>query len=471
MKTPILGSGYVARSTNAADNRMVNMFPEFLQEGGKEPAFLTRAPGLRLVMSVGIGPIRGMWQYGGKCYVVSGYTLYSLDTNYTVTTIGTIAGTGNVSMADNGVQLFIAHPDASYIYDNNTATLSQITDPDFPGASCVGYLDEMFIFSEPNSRNLWVTATGDGLDVDGLDFATGTGFAENIVAMAVDHREIWVFGANSIKIWYNAASTGFPLEPIEGAFNETGCAAKFSVAKMDNTLFWLGSDARGKGIVYRANGYSGVRISTHAMEWQIQQYSDISDAVAYTYQQNGHSFYVLSFPSADTTWVYDAATQLWHERADFVNGAFARHRGNCQSSYNAEILIGDYQTGTVYAYDLDAFDSKWLRSWRALPTGANTLKRTTHHSLQLDCESGVGLESGQGADPVVMLRWSDDGGHTWSNEHWAKVGKIGEYHKRVIWRRLGMTTKLRDRIYEVSGTDPVRMYIMGAELSVSNTNA
>jgi hypothetical protein len=245
---------------------------------------------------------------------------------------------------------------------------------------------------------------------------------------------------------------------------------------MDNSLFWLGADARGKGVVYRANGYTGARVSTHAVEWQIQQYSDISDAVAYTYQQDGHSFYVLSFPTADTTWVYDAATQLWHERAGFSNGNLTRHRGNCQVAFNGEVLIGGYQDGSISAYDLTVFEDngrpqKWLRSWRALPTGANTLKRTIHHSLQLDCETGVGLNAVTGYDPQVMLRWSDDGGHTWSNEHWQSMGKLGKYSKRVIWRRLGATTKLRDRVYEISGTDPVKVSITGAELLMSNTNA
>lgn len=455
---------------------MVNLFPEVLAEGGKEAAFLTRAPGLRNIGAVGSGPVRGMWQYGGLCYIVSGNTLYKLDTTYNATPIGTIAGTGNVSMADNGVQLFIAHPDASYIYDNSSLTLAQITDPDFPGASCVGYLDEMFVFTEPNSGRIWVTAILDGFDIDALDYADANGFADNIVSMMVDHREVWVFGETSVEVWYNAGNSGFPLERIQGAFNEIGCAARYSVAKMDNSLFWLGADARGKGVVYRANGYTGARISTHAVEWQIQQYSDISDAVAYTYQQDGHSFYVLSFPTADTTWVYDAATQLWHERAGFNNGNFTRHRGNCQVAFNGEILIGDYENGDIGAYDLNVFDDngrpqKWLRSWRALPTGANTLKRTTHHSLQLDCETGVGLNAVTGYDPQVMLRWSDDGGHTWSNEHWRSMGKLGEYNKRVIWRRLGMTHKLRDRVYEISGTDPVKISITGAELLMSNTNA
>jgi hypothetical protein len=177
-------------------------------------------------------------------------------------------------------------------------------------------------------------------------------------------------------------------------------------------------------------------------------------------------------------------------------------------NFGGETVVGDYINGNIYAFDLDTYSDngdlqKWLRTWRALPTGQNNLNRTAQHSLQLDCQSGVGLdgndpytlldslntesgdallaESGttilvsvttvQGTDPQVMLRWSDDGGHTWSNEHWRNMGKIGETGRRVLWRRLGMTTKLRDRVYEISGTDPVKIAIMGAELQLSSTNA
>ena len=138
--------------------------------------------------------------------------------------------------------------------------------------------------------------------------------------------------------------------------------------------------------------------------------------------------------------------------------------------------MGDFENGNIYAFDMDVFADngsiqKWLRSWRAIPAGQNNLVRTAHHSLQLDIEAGVGLNLGQGDDPQVMLRWSDDGGHTWSNEHWMTIGRIGEYFRRVIFRRLGMTLKLRDRVYEVSGTDPVKITIMGAELIAGATRA
>ena len=377
---------------------------------------------------------------------------------------------------NNGIQLFVACNGPSYIYNAQTNVFQQITDSDFPGAVTVGYLDGYFVFNEPNSQKIWVTALLDGTSVDPLDFASAEGSPDGVVGIIVDHREVWVYGTNSVEVWYNSGNADFPLSRIQGAFNELGCVAAYSIAKMDNGLFWLGQDARGQGIVYRANGYTGQRISTHAIEWQIQQYGNLSDAIGYTYQQDGHSFYVLIFPSANATWVYDVATQAWHERAGFANGEFTRHRSNCQVFFNSEVLVGDYQNGNIYAFDLDDFSDngsiqKWLRSWRALPTGQNNLKRTAQHSLQLDLETGVGLNLGQGSDPQVMLRWSDDGGHTWSSEHWVSIGKIGEFYRRAIWRRLGMTMKIRDRVYEVSGTDPVKIAVMGAELLVSPTNA
>jgi hypothetical protein len=511
MQTPILGSAYVARSVNAADNRMVNLFPEVIPEGGQMPAFINRAPGLKFQQTVGTGPIRGLWAHqvtGSKFYVVSGNEVYKLSSpTATPVLLGTVSGTGPVSIADNGTQIvFVTNPDA-YVYDQVADTFTQVTDPDFPGAVTVGYIDGYFVFNQPNSQKIWVSSLYDGTQIDALDFASSEGSPDGTVGIIVDHREVWVFGTDSTEVWYNAGNADFPLARIQGAFNEIGCVAPYSIAKLDNGIFWLGTDARGQGIVYRANGYIGNRISTHAIEWQIQQYSNMSDAVAYTYQQDGHAFYVLNFPSGGTTWVYDVATGVWHERAYFDDGAFSRHRGECQCNFSGDIVIGDYQNGNIYTFDMTTYADngtaqKWLRSWRALPTGANNLKRTAQHSLQIIFESGTGLNGlafgqtqespdytldlnfieqtyeipgetpiVQGANPQAMLRWSDDGGHTWSNEHWTSIGKIGAYGQRAIWRRLGMTLKLRDRVYEVSGTDPVKLDIIGAELMISGTNA
>ncbi len=477
METPILGSSYQLRSPNAADSRCVNLYPEVIAEGGKQPAWLQRCPGLAFLQTVGTGPIRGLWSQSNAnyFYVVSGNEVYKLaSATGTPTLIGPVSGTGTVSISDNGIQIFFACNPAGYIYNEQTDVFQQITDPDFPGAVTVGYLDTFFVFNEPNSQKLWVTGLLDGTSIDPLDFASAEGSPDLIVGIIIDHREVWVFGTNSVEVWYDSGNADFPLSRIQGAYNEVGCSSPGSIAKMDNQIYWLGQDARGYGMVYRSAGYIAQRVSTHAIEWQIQQYGDISDAVAYTYQQDGHSFYVLNFPTANTTWVYDAATGAWHERAGFDGGDFTRHRANSQCSFGGQTIVGDFENGNIYALDSETYADngeiqKWLRSWRALPTGQNRLNRTAQHSLQIDSQSGIGSEAG--SDPQMMMRWSDDGGHTWSNEHWRSMGKIGEYGFRTIWRRLGMTLKLRDRVYEVSGTDPVKIAIMGAELLISGTSA
>lgn len=475
MKTPILGSSYVTRAIIAANDEMINLFPEIVPEGGKEPAFLNRCPGLRLLSTIGTGPIRGSWSFGGYGYVVSGEKFYKVDTNYNATELGNVTGQGPVSMADNGTQLFIACNPDGFIYNSATNVFQQILDSDFAGAVTVGYINEYFVFNEPNSQNFWVTSQLDGTQIDGLDYSRAIGSPDRLVALIVDHQEVWLFGTNSVEVWYDANLADFPLSKIQGAYLEIGCISPYTVAKLDNGIFWLGSDARGRGIVYRTNGYSGIRVSTHAVEWQIQQYSDISDAIGYTYQQDGHSFYVLTFPTANATWVYDVATSAWHKRAGFEDGLFTRHRSNCQMVLGNDIVVGDFENGNIYAFDLNVYSDngqiqRWLRSWSALQTGQDNLKRTVQHSLQLDCQTGVGLNSGQGSNPQVVLRWSDDSGQTWSNEHTASMGKIG-VSTRVIWRRLGMTEKIRDRVYEISGTDPVQIAIVGAELIMSPTRA
>lgn len=476
MKTPILGQAYVARSVNAANDRMVNLYPEAIPTGGKEPAWLTRCPGLTiLVEDLAGGRIRGLCRMGNVLYCVAGKDVYKIDTSWQATNIGTVTDHGGlVSMAHNGDQLFIAANPEGYVYTASTKVLVQITDEDFPGANYVQYLDGYFVFTQPDSQYVWVTAINDGTDINALDFASAGASPDNLVGLIVDHREVWLLGENSVEVWYDSGNADFPLERIQGAFVETGCVSGATIAKMDNSIFWLGKDDRGNGIVYRANGYQPQRISTHAIEFAIGGYSDISDAHAYTYQQEGHAFYVLTFPSGGQTWVFDASTNLWHERAEFgPDGLFRHHRSQCQATFNGKVVVGDYQVGNLYAFDLDNYTDngaiqKWLRSWRALNTGQNTLKRSIHHKLQLDCESGAITDY---TDPQACLRWSNDGGHIWSNERWTSMGKIGETGRRVIWRMLGHTGRTRDRVYEVSGTDPVKIAIMGAELDATITAA
>lgn len=513
MKTPILGGSYVARSVNAADNRMVNLFPEAVPEGGKEPAFLQRVPCLQLwAYADGSGglanrPIRGMLSTydlaaagtPAVLYVVLGTNangaLYKTLDGSIWTNLGAITGEQSVSMASSGSQVFIATSDGtSYILDIATDTLTQITDADFPGARSVTYIDGYFVFCTGQDQKVWCTDLLDGLSIDPLNFASAESSPDPVMSVVALQDELWVFGTQTTEVWYNAGNAGFPFAPINGARMDTGCVTGFSISKLGNSLFWLGQDSNGRCIVYRSNGYTANRISNQSIEWQIQSYNipgppfdsnrDL-EPWSYAYQQDGHSFYVLTIPSGGT-WVYDTTTEMWHQRTASVNWGIPFHRGRCQAFFSTlnngqRVLIGDYARNVIYYYDPDYYSDwydgvtrdnvQWVRSWRALATGQNNLNRTTHHSLQLDCETGVQSASDPVADPQVTLKWSDDGGHTWTSGTSISMGATTNYAKRVIWRRLGMTMKLRDRVYEVSGTDPVKIAIMGAELLLSPTNA
>lgn len=465
-----IGPSYTLGSVNVDCQRCINMYPELDEIGTgkeKEVAALVGTPGLLLLATVGIGPIRGSYtSTDGAYYVVSGSILYRLDSSYAKTSIGSLSSaTGQISMADNGTALFLVDGPNGYVHILGSSTLDIVTDPDWMGATQVAFQDGYFIFLKPDSEQFYISAL-EGTDIDALDIASSEGSPDKLVALISDHRDLWLFGQESIEVFFDSGNADFPFERIQGAFIEHGCAAPFSVAKMNNTVFWLGQDDKGNGMVFQASGYQPQRISTHAVELAIQGYGDISDAVAYTYQQNGHHFYVLNFSSANTTWAFDSTTRLWHERTFTNEGTLERHRANTHSFAYSTHIVGDYQNGNIYALSSTTYSDNGaaISRTRIAPHISQDLNRLFHQSLQLDIESGTGIDgSGQGTVPKIMLQFSDDGGHSWSNERWVDLGAIGQRNARAIWRRLGQS---RDRVYKITITDPVKVTMIGAELNV-----
>jgi hypothetical protein len=214
------------------------------------------------------------------------------------------------------------------------------------------------------------------------------------------------------------------------------------------------------------NGYRPQRISTHAVEnTLVNQYID--DAIAWTYQLEGHEVYVVSFPTINITWAYDATSQMWHKwlYCDNTN-TYSRHRGNCSASFQGLVLVGDYENGVLYELDPNNYtdNGQNIRRLRRCPHLVSDLQREFFDELQIQFQPGVGNSNDPATDPQAMLRWSNDGGSTWSKEYWVSIGKIGRYRNRAIWRRLGTA---RDRLFEVVVTDPVWAVIVSANLKAS----
>lgn len=459
----LLAAAVQSRSRAASAQRMVNLYPEKSPDGG---ITLYSAPGLVTWKTVGLGPIRGMKRAGSTLYVVSGQNVYAV-TDAATTLLGSIGTTsGPVSMASNGSQIQLLDGSASgYIITISGNIFAPITDGDFPGGVTNAFIDGFIIFNEPNTGRIWQTEGYAAESVDPLKFAVSEGLPDNVVSVLADHRELWVFNEDSTEVYYNAGATGFAFERIQGAFVEHGCAAAHSPQKMDNTVFWLGKDEKGQGMVWRADGYTPRRISTHEVEYKISTYSRIDDAVAWSYQQDGHAFYVLNFPTADATWVYDAAADWWHERGWFDNGALHRHRGQCHAFFNGQQLVGDWESGNIYVLSMDAYDDAGSEMCRELvTTHFRTGKRAFYGELEVRMETGAGRISGQGSDPVLMLSTSNDQGQTFGSWRTSSMGKRGKYLERVTFSRNGSGHSMTFRIRV---TDPVKVVMTGASVEVS----
>lgn len=466
---PFLGGSFNGSSPSFDAQRSINLYLEPGESGtSRSPAMLKGTPGLRLWLNLAGGRVRGSIAFTKTIsIIVCGTNVWKVLADKTAKLIGTVQDEGPVvSMASNGTIIMMVGGLAGYFIDPTAETVTAISDEDFVGSTNVYFVDGYFVFNKIDTGQFQITALY-GSDIDGLDFATAEGSPDPLVSLIVDHREVWLLGTESTEVWINVGNPDFPFQRIQGAFLEVGCAAQFSVAKMDNSIFWLAQDERGVGTVQRAVGYSPARVSNHAVETAVGTYSRIDDAVAYTYTQDGHSFYVLSFPTAGATWVFDASTNLWHERAyrDPATGQLGRHRSNCQMNFAGLTLVGDWETGNVYALDPYTYtdNGQPIERIRICPHIVTDGNLVFHSSLELFMQTGVGLATGQGSDPQAMLSWSSDGGYTYGNELWAPIGKVGQRLSRVKWRRLG---KARDRIYKVSVSDPIPVVFTGCSLVV-----
>ena len=339
------------------------------------------------------------------------------------------------------------------------------TDGAFSGATSVDIVDNYFVYNRPDTQQ-WGASNPLSPISQGLSFSSKDGAPDNLVALIVDHREVYLLGEASSEVWVDVGTFPFPFQRIPGTSTQHGIAAKASVYRLGNSFAYLSRNNRGQAQVMQMNGYMPTRISTHAVEQSLlNQYID--DAYAWVYQQEGHECYVISFPTLDLTWVYDLSTQMWHKWlwVDTTN-VFHTHRGACSSVFQGEVLVGDRDNGQIYLLDPSNYTDNGdeIRRVRRAPHIVTDLQRQYLEELQIQFQPGVGNQSDPAQDPQAMLRWSNDGGSTWSKEHWVSIGKVGKYNNRAIWRRLGWS---RDRIFEVVVTDPIKAVIVSANLKAS----
>jgi hypothetical protein len=339
------------------------------------------------------------------------------------------------------------------------------TDGAFSSATSVDIVDNYFVYNRPDTQQFGASAALSPIS-PALSFGSKDGAPDDLVSLIVDHREVYLLGEVSSEVWIDAGTSPFPFQRIPGTSTQHGIAAAFSVARLGNSFAYLSRNIRGQAQIVQMNGYVPTRISTHAVENSLTN-QVVSNAVAWTYQLEGHEVYVISFPSINLTWAYDVASGMWHKWLYTNNlGQYERARGNCCVEFQGLVMVGDYANGKIYKLDKLNYtdDGQHVRRLRRAPHLVADFQREYFDELQIQFQPGVGLSTGQGENPQAMLRWSDNGGSTWSNEHWTTIGLIGKYANRAIWRRLGTA---RDRVFEVSISDPVKAVIISANLKSS----
>lgn len=466
MKIPFIGPTSEERSRDADYQRTVNWYVEKSAGGG---LVLYPTPGSKAFTVVGQGPIRGSLVFNDLLWVVSGDKLYSVDTAGTPTERGTLSTSGGrVEMAhngaDNGQELILVDGTKGYLWDDNASTFDSDlgTGTNFPdGATHVRFFDSYFIANDPTTSGRFKRSDSyDGATWGANNFATAERDPDTLQAIEVSGREIWLFGTETTEVWYNAGNAGaMPFAPMQNAFVEWGCAAPYSVAESSGDVFWLAQNDEGKGIVLRARSIQPEIVSTWAIANEIDGFTTISDAFGFTYQFKQHIFYVLQFPTEGRTFVYDITTEAWHE----WETSGADHISNTYAFFDGKHIVGDKSTNDLYQLDDETYtdNAMTITRLRRSPHISVEDKPSFHHSLVVEMQTGVGNDND--ASPQIMLRWSDDGGYTWSNEYWRSLGAVGEYGTQVPWRKLGRS---RDRIYEIKVTDAVNPVILAAYANI-----
>jgi hypothetical protein len=461
-------NSYKAKSGLISAERMLNCFAEITPQTSPFPNMVIETAGLSVWKNTDVSlPVYGMRVMGDNLFVVVGNKVYKINSSKTVTFLGEISTEiGNVIMTDNGEQITIQLPNGvTYYCTAEENSLTQINDDAFSDSGSVTTLDGFtvsallnsneFQWSDVNHTELW----------NALNAATVEANSSKIMRVYQNNLELWFFKENITQVYYNTGS-GEPLfQRKEGVYIEKGCASKYSVATMDNSFFFLGND----GIIYQTIGYQLKPISTFAVSQEIQNYTKIDNAIGFTYVQDGHKFYCLTFPTANKTWEYDITTELWHERESIDNqGKDGRWRANCHAYFSGKNLVGDFQTGIIYEIDPNVYTENETVIKREIigTTMFKNFARIAVNKFVVMMDTGIGIASGQGSNPQLIGRFSDDGAKTYTTESWQPVGAEGSFLTEVFWTK--PCGKARSFIARLNYSEPTKFRIVGAFVEVES---
>ncbi len=464
MKIGLVGPSYQQRSLPFDAQRTINLFPVF-DDQGKEVASLYGTPGLSQFSVTGTGATRTCFSSSnGRAFTVSGTEFYEVLSNGTSVLRGSLdTFQGNVSIDENLNQLAICDETSVYIFTYATNAFAKVTDPDIPSSGTITYINGYFVVNQNNTGRFYISSLNDGTAWAALDFATAENAPDRLVRVIRAAGQLWLLGERSTEIWTNTGDSAFPFQRISGAEMPVGIMAAHTAVEIGNSIYWLGGNGEGNSIVYRADGFTPQPISTDAICFAINKATDKENIRGFSYQQDGHEFYILTGGGLETSLVYDITTGLWHERSYNDNGIHTPHLMAGIMFAFGKHLIGDRRSGVIYEMSLALYSDAGteIKRERIFTHLSDEGRPNRYNSLEIGFETGVGLQSGQGSNPLATLLLSRDGARTWSGSYQASLGAVGEYQTRVVFRRLGIARQMTFRIII---SEPVKIAITGAYL-------
>lgn len=466
MKIGLVGGSYQDYSLPFNAERSVNLYPVF-DKNGKEVAALYGTPGLSLFTTAGTGYCRGSFaSANGRGFIISGSILYEIDSVGNITNRGSLLqNTGNVTIAENPFELAICDGSNLYILNYATNVFGKVTDVDLPTSGTVAFIDGYFIVNKVDTGSFYISGLNDGTSWDALDFATAESSPDPLKRVYNALGQLWLFGSITTEIWTNTGSSVFPFQKISGGKLEVGIMSPYAIVTVDNAIIWLGQDDNGGFLVYKTTSVVPSVISPEPINMRFAEATNPEEIVAFIYQEQAHTFVVFTGGGLETSLVYDVDTEIWHERA-YLNqdGDFELHLANCCMSIFNKILVGSRRDGKIYEMSMSFYDDDGdaLLRERVYTHLFDENKRVRYNNLNIGFETGVGLQTGQGQNPIVALQLSKDGARTWSTTYTTSIGAVGDYRTQVNFRRLGVAQQMT---FKIRISDPVKIAICGSYLT------
>lgn len=456
-KLPLFGLGTSSKSANVSAQVRENLYVEITGDPEKGAIALYPTPGRDFELDLGATPVRGLYAVGNFRYAVHRNIFYKIENDNTFETMGTLAtGAGRVDMSDNGAQIIIVDGPNGYIYTIETESFEQITADGFPGGDTVTFLNSRFIVNEPNSSRFFVSGILDGTSWNALDFATAESNPDQLIRVIANNGQLILFGEETTEFWGNSGALDFPFARIGASAIEWGLAARWSLVKFSGSLIFLRKNRLGASQVCVMKSYQAIPVSSNNLDNDISIYNAVSDATGLSYMVSGHPMYQINFPTANVSWLYDGLSNSWSK----LTSSVGRHKSEIQYNHLNRSFVSNFDEGiisTINPETLTDNDEPIVREF--ISRHQDSGNWGVFDEVWLEMESGVGIAVGQGEDPVIMMQYSKDGGHAWSQEIWVTFGKIGKYRKRAVWRRLGRS---RDWLFKFRVTDPVKTVFVEA---------